>query len=486
LDGYNSLRVTSRTVGLLCLGYGVTLLPPILLSLAYADGEAIHFVLTLGLVWAVGLMFYLPVGESTADLRRKDGFIIVAAFWIVLGFIGSLPFVLGPHLNFVDAVFETVSGLTTTGATTITGIDELPISILYYRQQIQWLGGMGLVVLAVAIMPMLGIGGMRMYRAEIPGPLKDEKIAPRLAHSLRTLWVIYVVLTVACALAYWLAGMSVFDAIAHSFSTVSTGGFSTHDASLGYYKSVPVTLIACLFMLLGGINFSIHFRFRATLNPLEYLHDLETRMFLLFVFAGFLILTTVLWITGEYETLKDSLVFGGFEVISVITSTGFGEADFSGWPLFLPVLLIFISFIGGCGGSTAGGMKVMRIVLLFKQVKQEVFVLLHPHSEHAVKIGSHVVSELTRSAVWGFFSIYVVTFVVLMLAMMAIGVDQVTAFSAIATCMNNMGPGLGDVAYTFTSLSDAAKYISAFAMLMGRLEIFTILVLLSPSFWRDM
>lgn len=486
MQAYNSLRVTVRTVGLLCLGYGVTLLPPILLSLVSDDGEVVHFVLTLGLVWAIGLMFYLPVGHFTGDLRRKDGFIIVAAFWIVLAFIGSLPFVLGPHLNLVDAVFETVSGLTTTGATTITGIDNLPISILYYRQQIQWLGGMGLVVLAVAIMPMLGIGGSRMYRAEIPGPMKDEKLAPRLAHSVRSLWFIYVVLTAACALAYWLAGMSVFDALAHSFSTVSTGGFSTHDASLGYYESIPVTLIACFFMLLGGINFTIHFRFRSSLNPLVYLRDLETRMFLLFVFAGFSILTSVLWITGEYETLTDTLVFGGFEVISVITSTGFGEADFSTWPLFLPVLLIFISFIGGCGGSTAGGMKVMRVVLLFKQSMQEVFVLAHPSAQHSVKLGSHVVSEITRSGIWGFFSLYVVTFVLLMLGMMAVGVDQVTAFSAIATCMNNMGPGLGDVAYTFASLGDSAKYISAFAMLLGRLEIFTVLVLLSPSFWTDM
>jgi trk system potassium uptake protein len=485
LDGYNSLRVTIRTVGLLCLGYGITLLPPIILSIVYADGEVMHFVLTLGMVWAVGLFLYLPGGRSTRDLRRKDGFIIVAAFWTVLSFIGCLPFVLGPHLNLVDAVFETVSGLTTTGATIFTDIDVLPISILYYRQQIQWLGGMGLVVLAVAIMPMLGIGGMRMYKAEMPGPMKDEKIAPRLANSVRSLWIIYVVLTLACALAYWLAGMSIFDAIAHSFSTVSTGGFSTHDASLGYYDSIPVTLIACFFMLIGGINFSIHYRFRLSLDPMVYLRDLETRTFLLFVCTGFLILTMALWITSEYETLADALIFGGFEVISVITSTGFGEADFSNWPLFLPVLLIFISFIGGCGGSTAGGMKVMRIMLLFKQGMQEVFVLVHPHAQHTVKIGSHVVSEVTRSAVWGFFSLYVVTFVLLMLGMMAVGVDQVTAFSAIATCMNNMGPGLGDVAYTFTSLSDAAKYISAFAMLIGRLEIFTILVLLNPTFWRD-
>jgi trk system potassium uptake protein TrkH len=344
---------------------------------------------------------------------------------------------------------------------------------------------MGLVVLAVAIMPMLGIGGMRMYRAEIPGPMKDEKLAPRLTHSLRSLWLIYVVLTLACALAYWLAGMSVFDAVAHSFSTVSTGGFSTHDASLGYYESIPVTLIACFFMLLGGINFSIHFRFRSALNLQVYLRDLETRMFLLFVLTGFTILTTVLWFTGEYETLTDTLVFGGFEVISVITSTGFGEADFSSWPLFLPVLLIFISFIGGCGGSTAGGMKVMRILLLFKQSLQEIYMLVHPRAQHTVKIGSQVVSEFTRSAVWGFFSLYAVTFVLLMLGMMAVGVDQVTAFSAIATCMNNLGPGLGDVAYTFASLSDAAKYISAFAMLLGRLEIFTVVVLLSPTFWRD-
>lgn len=482
---FNTLAVSIRTVGLLCLGFGLTMLPPIFVSLGYGDGESIHFVITLGLISFIGLLLYLPTRNARKELRRKDGFIIVALYWIVLGFLGSLPFVFGPHLNFVDAVFEAVSGFTTTGATTITGIDELPASIRYYRQQIQWLGGMGLVVLAVGIMPMLGIGGMRMYRAEAPGPIKDEKITPRLAHSVRTLWLVYIVLTAACALAYWLAGMSVFDAIGHSFSTVSTGGFSTHDASLGYYQSIPVTLIACFFMLLGGINFAIHYRFRSTLNPLVYFRDLETRVFLIIVFTGFFVLAIALWITGEYETLTDALVFGGFEVISVITSTGFGEADFSAWPLFLPVFLIFISFIGGCGGSTAGGMKVLRIILLFKQSMQELFVLLHPRSQRVVKLGSYVVNEMVRGSVWGFFSLYVLTFAILMLAMMAVGVDQVTAFSAIATCINNLGPGLGEVTYTFTSLNDAAKLISVFAMLMGRLEIFTILVLLSPPFWRD-
>ena len=482
---FNSLAVSMRTIGMLCLGYCLTLLPPIMLSFGYHDGEILHFFITLVLIAVLGLLLYLPVRRVDRQLRRRDGFIIVALYWIVLGFLGSIPFILGPHLNVVDAVFEAVSGFTTTGATTITGLDELPISVLYYRQQLQWLGGMGLVVLAVAILPMLGIGGMRIYQAEIPGPIKDEKITPRLAHTARALWVIYLILTAACALAYWMAGMSFFDAVTHSFSTVSTGGFSTHDASLGYFDSVPITLIASFFMLMGGINFSIHFRVQSLHNPLEYFRDLETRVFLAIVFAGLLILAVVLWLSGEYQTLSDALVLGGFEIISVITSTGFGEADFSHWPLFLPVFLIFVSFIGGCGGSTAGGMKVLRIILLFKQSAQEFFMLLHPRSHRVVKIGSRVVGQATRSGVWGFFSVYVLTFAVLMLGMMAVGVGQVTAFSAIATCMNNLGPGLGDVAYTFTSLSDAAKMIAVLAMLLGRLEIFTILVLLSPAFWRD-
>jgi len=341
------------------------------------------------------------------------------------------------------------------------------------------------VVLAVAILPLLGIGGMRIYQAETPGPMKDEKITPRLTHSARALWTVYVLLTATCALAYWLAGMTPFDAIGHSFSTISTGGFSTHDASIGYFHSEVIESIATVFMLAGGINFSIHFLALRDKSPLPYFRDIEVRMFLVFVLVAVLIAASILWQAHAYPALGDAVVNAYFEVVSIITSTGFGADDFTAWPLFLPVFLIFISFIGGCGGSTAGGMKVMRVLLLMKQGLREVDTLIHPRSVKPIKIGGRVLSERTVEAVWGFFAVYVLVFVALTLAMMATGLDQVSAFAAIATCINNLGPGLGEVAYNFASVSGTGKLVSVTAMLLGRLEIFTILVLFSPSFWLE-
>jgi trk system potassium uptake protein TrkH len=399
--------------------------------------------------------------------------------------LGAIPLMLGTHLSFVDALFEAVSGFTTTGATVIVGLDGLPPSVLYYRQQLQWLGGMGLVVLAIAVLPMLGIGGAQLYRAETPGPGKDEKITPRLVQGARVLWMIYVGLTVLCALAYWLAGMPLFDAVAHSFSTVSTGGFSTHDASLGYFDSAAIELVATLFMLLGGINFAVHYVVLREHNPLHYFRDTEVRSYFLIILVLMLVILSTLTVTGVYHSFGHAVMDAGFEVVSIITSTGFGEADFSTWPLFLPLMLIFTSFIGGCGGSTAGGIKVLRIVLLFKQGAREAVNLMHPHAIRPIKIGGRVVSNRTIQSVWGFFSVYLFVFVILTLSMMAAGLDQVSAFSAVATSINNLGPGLGEVAYTFSTVSDPVKLLAVVAMLLGRLEIFTLLVLLSPKFWLE-
>jgi trk system potassium uptake protein TrkH len=286
-------------------------------------------------------------------------------------------------------------------------------------------------------------------------------------------------------LAYWLAGMTPFDAIGHSFSTISTGGFSTHDASIGYFHSEVIESIATVFMLAGGINFSIHFLALRDKTPLPYLRDVEVRMFLVFVLTAVLLVAAMLWLMGVYPGLSHAIVNAYFEVVSIITSTGFGAEDFTAWPLFLPVFLIFISFIGGCGGSTAGGMKVMRVLLLMKQGLREVDTLIHPRSIKPIKIGGRVLSERTVEAVWGFFAVYILVFVVLTLAMMATGLDQISAFSAIATSINNLGPGLGEVAYNFANVTAAGKLISTTAMLLGRLEIFTILVLFSPSFWLE-
>ncbi len=464
--------------------FSATLIVPILVSLWYKDGELLHFLYPMLSIFAIGFVLWGMARKQKHRLVTRDGFLIVALLWIGLGMLAAIPFVLGAKLSYHNALFEAVSAITTTGATVITGLDDLPKSILFYRQQLQWLGGMGMIVLAVAILPMLGIGGMQLYKAEAPGPFKEEKMTPRLAQSARILWVIYMGITAANALAYWLAGMSPFDAIAHSLSTVSTGGFSTHDASLGYFNSTAIDIIAIVFMLLGAINFGVHYMVIHNKNPLLYFKNEEVAGFLFFVVFIVALVSYILFSSGTYHSLAEGFRDSAFEVVSVVTSTGFGTVDFSHWPDFLPVLLIFISFVGGCGGSTAGGMKVMRIMLLIRQGWREVRLLIHPHAIVPIVIGGRVIENRIISTVWGFFAAYVATFVILMLWLMHTGVDQVTAFSAIATCMNNMGPGLGDVAYTFSSLSDTGKTISMIAMLMGRLEIFTILVILSPEYWR--
>jgi len=479
------LAAPVRIVLLLSMGFSLTMLPPAGVSLWYSDGQWDAFAKAFLVGFGTSFSLWLPLRLRLSGLRRRDGFVVVSMFWVVLGLLGALPFLFGGHLSFVDAVFESVSGFTTTGATVVTDIESLPRSIQYYRHQLQWLGGMGLVVLAVAILPMLGIGGMHIYRAETPGPMKDDKMMPRLIRTARALWMIYIGLTIACALSYWLAGMTPFDAVAHSFSTVSTGGFSTHDASLGYFASETIELVAAVFMLLGAVNFSVHFMVLRKKSPAPYFQDIEVRTFLIFVTVTTLLIAMVLYWAGYYPSLLASLINADFEVISVITSTGFGVADFTQWPTFVPVLLIFISFIGGCGGSTAGGMKVMRVLLLIKQAIMEVDHLIHPRSVRLVKIGTRILHDDTTQAIWGFFGVYVIVFVLLMLSMMATGMDQITAFSAVATSINNLGPGLGDVAYNFATVASSAKLISALAMLLGRLEIFSLLVLLTPAFWRE-
>ncbi len=465
--------------------FSLSVLPPMVVSLWFNDGEVMHFALSFLLIHITGLVFWLPARRAVGEFQRRDGFIIVTLFWVVLSLLSAIPFIISLHLSFVDAFFEAVSGFTTTGATVIVGLDTLPPSVLYYRGQLQWLGGMGLIVLAVAIMPMLGIGGMQLYKAEAPGPMKEDKLKPRLAETARSLWMTYVGLTVTCALGYWIAGMSLFDAVVHSYATVSTGGFSTHDASLGHFHSVPINLISVLFMLAGGINFAVHYRALAGRSLQIYWRDVEVRAFLLFILSALIVISTMLWMLKEYGHFHEAFTNSLFEVVSVITSTGFGTADFSRWPSFLPVLLIFISFIGGCGGSTAGGIKVSRILLLLKQGGQEIFYLIHPHAIRSLRIGGQVLAPRVSQAIWGFFSVYIVVFAVLTLLMMGTGLDQVSAFSAVATCMNNLGPGLGDVAVTFVSVSSAGKLLGVLAMLLGRLEIFTVLVILAPAFWRN-
>ncbi|MEJ2444260.1 MAG: TrkH family potassium uptake protein [Exilibacterium sp.] len=474
-----------RVLGILLMLFSLTLTPPILISLWYHDQTHIAFLIAFIITFLTGMTLWLPVYNIKQDLRTRDGFLITALFWSVLGLFGSLPFVFSynPNLNFVDAAFESLSGLTTTGATVITGIDELPQSILYYRQQLQWLGGIGIIVIAVAILPMLGIGGLQLYRAETPGPVKDSKLTPRITETAKALFFIYLGLTLLCGLAYWIAGMSLFDAVCHAFSTVAIGGFSTHDASIGYFDSPAISLICIFVMVVSGINFALHFFSWRERSLKHYLTDPEFRFYAVCLCIGVLITASYLTATGTYSTDK-SILKGGFELVSILTTTGFGTADFSQWPTFLPFMLFLSAFMGGCAGSTGGGMKVIRVLLICKQGIREIHRLIHPNAMIPIKVGRKSVSDRVVEAVWGFFAVYVIAFMVMFLMLLATGLDFITAFSAVGACINNLGPGLGEVAVHYGDINTKAKWVLCFAMLLGRLEVFTLLVLFTPMFWR--
>jgi trk system potassium uptake protein TrkH len=459
---------------------------PLAISLIYNDGMEMVFVNSFLITSIIGLILFLPTARSKTELSTKDGFLVVTLFWAVLGTAGCLPFLLSSalELSITDAVFESISGLTTTGATVISGLDSLPKSILFYRQQLQWLGGMGIIVLAMALLPMLGIGGMQLYRAESPGPVKDNKLVPRLTETAKALWYIYLTLTVVCALSYWLAGMDLFDAISHSFTTVAIGGFSTHDQSMGFFDNSAVELIAIVFMFIAGINFALHFTAWQRRGIKHYLNDPEFLFYSFILCSVSLVTVSVLYFSATYSNAFEAAIKGVFQVVSVATTTGFTTAEFSSWPLFLPYMLLYAAIIGACAGSTGGGMKAIRILLIFKQGFREVQRLIHPKAVIPIKLGRKPVPDRIIESVWGFFAVYVMAYMVMLLALLATGLDIITAFSAVGACINNLGPGLASVAETYGHLPSAAKWILCFAMLLGRLEVFTLLVLFTPMFWK--
>lgn len=479
-------KIILKVLGLLLMIFSITLIPPLLISLIYNDGGTQDFGLSaLGLL-LVGIILWYPMRHHRRDLKIRDGFLIVVMFWTVLGFAGAIPlyFASNIYISATDAVFESFSALTTTGATVISGLDALPHSMLWYRQQLQWLGGMGIIVLAVAILPMLGIGGMQLYRAETPGPVKDSKLAPRISETAKALWYIYLGLTISCAISYWMAGMNWFDAFAHSFSTVAIGGFSTHDASIGHFNSVNIEIVAMIFMFLAGINFALHFTAFRNVSTSPYRFDPEFKVYAGLLLLGIIVSTSFLYLNQVYPTWEEALRFGAFQTISLATTTGFANTDFSIWPAFLPVMFIMMSFIGGSAGSTAGGMKVIRVILLAKQGTREITRLLHPNALMPVKLNGKAIPDKVITAVWGFFSLYVVSFVGIMLLLMMLGLDQITAYSTVAATINNLGPALGEASSNYQSLSDPVKWVLTFTMLLGRLEIFTLLVLFTAAFWR--
>jgi len=478
------LTVILRVTGILLMLFSLVLLMPAGVALIYDEDTTLTFATAFGITASAGLVMAMA-SRGQRELRSGDGFLITVLFYLGLGLFGALPLYLADSVEatFTDAAFESLSGLTTTGATVLTGLDDLPRSILFYRQLLQWLGGMGIIVLAVAILPMLGIGGMQLYRAESPGPVKDNKLTPRITETAKALWYLYLSLTTACALGYWAAGMSVFDAICHSFSTVAIGGFSTHDASMGYFDSTAVENVAMVFMVLSGINFGLHFTVWNRRNPLFYLRDWEVRMYLLVLSGVAVIVCSVLL---QHPGASPNPVREGlFQAVSIATTTGFTTSDFSMWPSVAPVLLLFAAFAGGCAGSTAGGIKIVRVLLICLQGMREIKRLIHPAGVFTVKLGQQRVPDRVVEAVWGFFSVYVIIFLSMVsLLMLMSELDFITAFSAIGACLNNLGPGLGDVALNYAGLPAQDKWLLIVAMLLGRLEIFTLLVLFAPAFWR--
>jgi trk system potassium uptake protein TrkH len=479
------IAITLRILGILLMVFSLTMLVPIIVALIYGDTTRWGFLSAFGFTFSSGLLVWFPTRHSRQELRTRDGFLVTSLFWVVLGVYGSLPFALhdGMDLSVTDAIFESISGLTTTGATVITGLDDLPRSLLYYRQQLQWLGGIGIIVVAVAILPMLGIGGMQLYQAESPGPSKDSKLTPRITETAKALFGVYLVLTVLCGVAYWAAGMEAFDALCHAFSTVAIGGFSPHDASMGYFDSTPVLIVGSLFMYVSAINFGLHFTAWRRGSSRVYTGDSETVFFSAVLAVCILITCVMLLATDAFDT-SDGIVHGIFQAISITTTTGFTTSDFAHWPGFLPLMLLMFSFMGGCAGSTGGGIKAMRLMLIYKQGIRELKQLVHPAAVIPLKVGSRRVQAKVISAVWSFFAVYMAVFIVGMIALVGMGLEFETAFSAVAATLNNLGPGLAGVASHYGDIADPAKWLLCATMLLGRLEVFTLLVLFTPAFWR--
>lgn len=484
--------VIFKILGLLLMLFSASYIFPLLISLIYGDGKVPVFIYAFLITFSAGALIWIPCARYREELRARDGFMITVLFWFVLGLAGSLPFLLSaaPAISITDAVFESISGLTTTGATVITGLDELPESLLFYRQLLQWMGGIGIVVIAVAILPMLGVGGMQLYRAETPGPVKDNKLTPRIAETAKVLFLVYVALTLICASLYRLGGMSIFDAISHAFSTVSIGGFSTHDESMAWFTRQPgvnsdfILSVCMFFMVIAGMNFALHYYAFSRRSIRHYFKDTEARVYLYLLLGSMIVVSLGLLLWNIYDA-NNSIRQGFFHTISVMTTTGFTTDSFAAWPHHLAFILIFLSFFGACAGSTGGGIKIGRMIILAKQTLREIARLIHPNAVLPIKVGDRPVNPRVADAIWGFFGAYLIIFYVMVVVLLATGLDYVTAWSAVAASLNNLGPGLGDVGTHYGGINDFAKWVLCFCMILGRLELFTLIVLFVPMYWRS-
>ena len=467
--------------------FGVSMALPWGLSFILGDGAERAFRYSLGATLASAGVLWLVTYRERRELQVRDGFLLVVLVWTVLPAFATLPLLLSlPQLSFTDAYFEAVSGLTASGATVLSGLDALPASINLWRGFMIWLGGMGVIVLAVAILPLLGVGGSQLFKAETPTPMKDTKLTPRIAETAKGLWLVYVGFTIACVLAYWLAGMSDLDALMHGFTTMGLGGFSTHDASFAYWDSPAIEAVAIAFMLVAAINFATHFLAWRRLSTRAYRRDPEAKAMVLVLALGVLTVAGYLLLAGVYDDFGTALRFSAFNVVSIATTTGYANTDFGRWPIFAPLVMLFLSSFISCSGSTGSGMKMIRAQILFKQLFRELLRTIHPRIYSPVKLADAAVTNATVFAVLAYLFVYVSSVIALTLLLTASGLDVISAFSAAVASLNNLGPGLGDVgpATTYAALTDTQTWICAFGMLLGRLELFTLLVVLTPAFWR--
>ena len=476
-----------RALGLVLLLFGAVMVFPLLVSFWLGDGATTAYDIAIVATCASGGLLWWIARAGRSDLRPRDGFLLVALTWLVTPIYGALPLLAYlDELSFTDAYFEAASGLTTTGATVLVGLDALPISINLWRTFMHWIGGMGVIVLMVAILPLLGIGGRQVFRAEAPGPLKENSLTPRITETAKGLWAVYLLLTAACGISLWLAGMPGWDALIHCFTITGLGGFSNRDASLGAYASIPIELVTCTFALIAGCNYATHYLAILRRNVSAYGQDPEIPWFFGTVLVTTLLLTAYLGSLNFHADVPTTLRYVFFNVVSISTSLGLANFDYTVWPFFAQLLILFLGSFAPCSGSTGGGIKMIRAIILYKQIYSQVVRSLHPGAVSAIRVGGATVSEQVLLAVLGFSFMYMVSLVTLTLVLSASGLDIVTAFSAVVACINNTGPGLGAVgpASNYQGLNDFQVWVLSFTMILGRLEIFTLLVVLTPAFWR--
>jgi len=476
-----------HALGLMLVVFSLSYLLPVLTSLIYHDGTQTIFLLAMLWTAGSGFLLWLLTRRYKGELSIRHGYLLVVAMWTAMPAVATLPLLLVINgLSFTDAYFETMSGITTTGATVLTGLDNLPPAINIWRHELNWLGGMGIIVLAVAILPLLGIGGRQLFKAETPGPMKDSALTPRITETARNLWLVYAGITLACIVSLKLAGMNWLDAICHAFAAMGLGGFSTHDASVGYFNSPAIEFVLIVFMLLAAMNFATHFLALRGRSLRIYLHDAEAVATVSLVLGSCVGIGAFLWWQGTYPSFWTALRHASFNLVSMATDCGFASVDFNQWPIFAPLWMLFLSSIAASSGSTGGGIKMIRTLVLVKQAGREFLKLLHPAAINPMKIGGQVVANNIVFAVLGFIFLYFISIATLTFVLLISGLDFISSFSAVIACINNAGPGLGVVgpASNFGVLTDFQTWVCTLAMLIGRLEIFTVLILFTPQFWR--